>query len=461
MFGTIASRFNDDGVTALFHHLKTRAVGRRAWRPPTACCAPVAGRTSTRRRRSSLPPAPVPGRDRRDGPRLPRRHRPPGRRGPPVRAGGRGAAPKPSGGASTAASWASWPPRSTHERDPRAGASSRSGTDLALARCFDQVGRRPTASWHGRRRRALWRTSLSGTRIPGWPCPGSTSTASWSAGCAPSTSRATSPSPPGSSPSSGRARTRPGCSPARVTPSGPTAASTCWPRDSRPPGCPPAFDSVTLYGFDPDERPDIYGKIGTSGVSIATLDDMKALFDGFDLCDPTTSVSMTINGPAPTILAMFLNTAIDQRLDRLAVRAGPRGHRGRGDGHRGRGAPDGAGHGAGRHPEGGPGSEHLHLLDRVLPRGDGRHAGVVHRAPGAQLLLGVDLRLPHRRSRGQPDHPAGLHPGQRLHLRRVLPGPRHGRRRLRAESLLLLLERHGSRVHGASGGWPAGSGPSP
>jgi len=78
-----------------------------------------------------------------------------------------------------------------------------------------------------------------------------------------------------------------------------------------------AFDSVTLYGRDPDERPDIYGRIGTSGVSIATLDDMQALFDGFDLCDPTTSVSMTINGPAPTILAMFLNTAVDQRLGRF------------------------------------------------------------------------------------------------------------------------------------------------
>src|SRR5690606_3008277 len=63
---------------------------------------------------------------------------------------------------------------------------------------------------------------------------------------------------------------------------------------------------------DPDERPDIYGKIGTSGVSVATLDDMKLLFDGFDLVDPTTSVSMTINGPAPAVLAMFLNTAIDQ-----------------------------------------------------------------------------------------------------------------------------------------------------
>ena len=73
-----------------------------------------------------------------------------------------------------------------------------------------------------------------------------------------------------------------------------------------------AFDSVTLYGRDPDERPDVYGKVGTSGVSIATLDDMKALYAGFDLASPTTSVSMTINGPAPTILAFFLNTAIDQ-----------------------------------------------------------------------------------------------------------------------------------------------------
>ncbi|HLH59965.1 MAG TPA: fused isobutyryl-CoA mutase/GTPase IcmF, partial [Streptosporangiaceae bacterium] len=76
-----------------------------------------------------------------------------------------------------------------------------------------------------------------------------------------------------------------------------------------------AFDSVTLYGRDPDLRPDIYGKVGTSGVSIATVEDMKVLYSGFDLCDPSTSVSMTINGPAPAILAMFLNTAIDQRLD--------------------------------------------------------------------------------------------------------------------------------------------------
>lgn len=76
-----------------------------------------------------------------------------------------------------------------------------------------------------------------------------------------------------------------------------------------------AFDSVTLYGHDPEERPDIYGKIGTSGVSICTLDDVKTLYSGFDLKAPNNSVSMTINGPAPMMLAMFLNTAIDQQID--------------------------------------------------------------------------------------------------------------------------------------------------
>jgi methylmalonyl-CoA mutase len=78
-----------------------------------------------------------------------------------------------------------------------------------------------------------------------------------------------------------------------------------------------AFDSVTLYGNNPDLRPDIYGKVGNSGVSIATLDDMKVLYSGFDLTAPNNSVSMTINGPAPTILAMFMNTAIDQQLDKF------------------------------------------------------------------------------------------------------------------------------------------------
>ncbi len=77
-----------------------------------------------------------------------------------------------------------------------------------------------------------------------------------------------------------------------------------------------AFDSVTLYGEDPAHRPDIYGKVGNSGVSIATVDDAKKLYSGFDLCDPKTSVSMTINGPAPMLLAFFMNTAIDQQCEK-------------------------------------------------------------------------------------------------------------------------------------------------
>ncbi|WP_270180407.1 fused isobutyryl-CoA mutase/GTPase IcmF [Alkalihalobacillus sp. CinArs1] len=83
-----------------------------------------------------------------------------------------------------------------------------------------------------------------------------------------------------------------------------------------------AFDSVTLYGEDPDYRPDIYGKVGESGVSICTLDDMKKLYAGFDLCAPSTSVSMTINGPAPIILAMFMNTAIEQQVQRFEEKEG-------------------------------------------------------------------------------------------------------------------------------------------
>ncbi len=83
-----------------------------------------------------------------------------------------------------------------------------------------------------------------------------------------------------------------------------------------------AFDSVTLYGEDPDPRPDILGKVGTSGVSVCTLADVKALYDGFDLCSPNTSVSMTVNGPAPVMLAMYLNAAMDQQEERFAQREG-------------------------------------------------------------------------------------------------------------------------------------------
>ncbi len=83
-----------------------------------------------------------------------------------------------------------------------------------------------------------------------------------------------------------------------------------------------AYDSVTLYGCDPDIRPDIYGKIGTSGVSICTLDDVKVVYDGFDLCAASTSVSMTINGPGPMMLAMFFNAAIDQEVDKFKAKNG-------------------------------------------------------------------------------------------------------------------------------------------
>ena len=89
-------------------------------------------------------------------------------------------------------------------------------------------------------------------------------------------------------------------------------------RDAKAARLSTAFDSVTLYGWDPDERPDIYGKVGNSGVSICTLEDMKALYDGFDLVSPNTSVSMTINGPAPIMLAFFLNTAMDQELEKFS-----------------------------------------------------------------------------------------------------------------------------------------------
>jgi methylmalonyl-CoA mutase cobalamin-binding domain/chain len=122
------------------------------------------------------------------------------------------------------------------------------------------------------------------------------------------------PSPPGSSRSSATTRTRRACSPARATPSAPTAASSCSRRGSRPPACPPRSTRSPSTGATPT-APRHLRQGRHSGVSIATLDDMKELYSGFDLCDPTTSVSMTINGPAPTILAMFLNTVIDQRLD--------------------------------------------------------------------------------------------------------------------------------------------------
>jgi methylmalonyl-CoA mutase len=200
-----------------------------------------------------------------------------------------------------------------------------------------------------------------------------------------------------------------------------------------------AFDSVTLYGCDPDERPDIYGKVGNSGVSIATLEDMKALYDGFDLCSPSTSVSMTINGPAPIILAMYLNTAMDQQLAKFA-------------------------HQNQRQPT-------EQEIDRIsawalenirgtvqadiLKEDQGQNTCIFstefalkHRPPHSQFLLGVDLGLSHRRGRRQPDLAARVHALQRLYFRRGLPRSRHAHRRFRAQPVVLLLQRHGSGIHG-------------
>ena len=189
---------------------------------------------------------------------------------------------------------------------------------------------------------------------------------------------------------------------------------------------------MTLYGRDPDERPDIYGKVGTSGVSVATLDDMKELYDGFDLLDPTTSVCMTINGPAPTVLAFFLNTAMDQARER------------------------------GLDPEEALRTVRGTVQADILKEDQGQNTCLFStefslrcmadiqewfiEKRGPQLLLGLHLRLPHRRGRGEPHQPARVHPRQRLHLRRGLPRARHGHRRLRAEPVLLLLQRHGPGV---------------
>ena len=194
-----------------------------------------------------------------------------------------------------------------------------------------------------------------------------------------------------------------------------------------------AFDSVTLYGCDPDERPDIYGKIGNSGVSIATLDDMKVLYAGFDLCAPTTSVSMTINGPAPIMLAMFFNTAIDQQIDKFATDNGRQPTEDEAEKIREWTLSTVRGTVQADILKEDQGQNTCIFSHRVRAEDDGRHPGVLRPQPGAQLLLGVDLRLPHRRGRRQPDHPAGLHAGQRLHLRRVLSGARHAHRRLRAQ----------------------------
>ena len=252
-----------------------------------------------------------------------------------------------------------------------------------------------------------------------------------------------------------------------------------------------AFDSVTLYGRDPDLRPDIHGKVGNSGVSVCSLDDAKRLYSGFDLCDPSTSVSMTINGPAPMVLAFFLNAAIDQRCEKHIREHGLEGEvervlKARWDEqglprpvYRGE-LPEGN-NGLGLLLLGCTGDEVLdgptysRLAAEALSQVRGTVQADILKEDQAQntcifstefalRLMGdvqahfidhrvrnfysVHQRIPHRRSRRQPHHAAGLHAGQWLYLCGVLPQPGHGHQCLRSQPELLLLQRHRSGIRG-------------
>ena len=206
-----------------------------------------------------------------------------------------------------------------------------------------------------------------------------------------------------------------------------------------------AFDSVTLYGNDPDPRPDIYGKVGNSGVSIATLDDMKVLYSGFDLCAPNNSVSMTINGPAPTMLAMFMNTAIDQQLDKFAQDNG-------------------------REPTDDEAAKiRAWTLSTVrgtvqadiLKEDQGQNTCIFSTEFCLKVMGDIQEYFVHHNVKnfysvsisGYHIAEAGANPisqlaftlVQRLHVRRGVPRARHAHRRFRAEPVVLLQLRHGSR----------------
>jgi len=318
VFGTIASRFNDDGTTALYHRLEAELIGKGLVVGDGLLPASAA-RTSTRA--SAIVPS--------------ERHRYLAEIAASVR-GYHATSARLAAEARQAQQVAAVVALAV-DRQVEVTALAELAAELDAAR--DPEGRRLLEEWDALRATmvvdddrtgsdgdepspALWRTSLSGTRIPRVALPRVTEHGElvrW----------LRSEQLPGRFPFTAGVfpfkRTEE--DPARMFAGEGDAFRTNRRFHLLAEGQPAtrlstAFDSVTLYGFDPDERPDIYGKIGTAGVSIATLDDMKALFDGFDLCDPTTSVSMTINGPAPTILAMFLNAAVDQRLGRFEAEHG-------------------------------------------------------------------------------------------------------------------------------------------
>ncbi len=321
VFGTIASRFNDDGVTALFHRLKGRTGDRRAGGRRRGAGPGVRPTVDPGVAHRSRPSASVSGRDRRDRGRVttPTTDRlvTEARRSEQVTAAVAEAERRgiDSGDLGQLAA------QLEAEQDPEARRLLEEWEALRADLSFDGQG--PDDPTEGTDQGPTrWRTSLSGSRIPRVALPRFSEHGELVRWLRAEHLPGHFPFTAGVFPFK-----REGEDPARMFAGEGDAFRTNRRFHLLAEGQPAtrlstAFDSVTLYGFDPDERPDIYGKIGTSGVSIATLDDMKALFDGFDLCDPTTSVSMTINGPAPTILAMFLNTAVDQRLDRIGSEQG-------------------------------------------------------------------------------------------------------------------------------------------
>jgi methylmalonyl-CoA mutase len=318
VFGTIASRFNDDGVTALFHRLKDLLVAQGLV-ATEGVLAPAGGRRSTRAA------AIIPAHRRRYLAEIAETvegyHAESGRLADEARRAEQVAATLALGGSRgiDTGGLAALADDIDKERDPEGRRLLEDWEALRSTLTFDHDDPEPDGSEPDRPpgRPALWRTSLSGSRISRVALPRVSEHGELVRWLRAEHLPGHFPFTAGVFPFK-----REGEDPARMFAGEGDAFRTNRRFHLLAEGQPAtrlstAFDSVTLYGFDPDERPDIYGKIGTSGVSIATLDDMKALFDGFDLCDPATSVSMTINGPAPTILAMFLNTAIDQRIDRL------------------------------------------------------------------------------------------------------------------------------------------------
>ena len=441
-------------TTASPRSTSTSAAARRA-RPADqrGHAAPVAGRTSSKVA-AIVPPRPgaVPRRDRR------------GRAGPPRPHGGAGrprcARLQQLEGARDLLAERGVP---TTDLDAALADDVEAELDDDTRALLDGVardGRRPSPATPTRAAPPCGGSRCRARRCPAWPSPATTTRASCSASCARRTCPGRFPFTAGVFPFK-----RDGEDPARMFAGEGDAFRTNRRFHLLAEGQPAtrlstAFDSVTLYGFDPDERPDIFGKVGNAGVSIATLDDMEVLYAGFDLCDPSTSVSMTINGPAPTILAMFLNTAIDQQLALFAEREGRAPTAEEAETVRAttlrkvRGTVQAD---ILKEDQG----QNTCILSTEFALGlmaDVQEWFVEHEV--RQLLLRVDQRLPHRRSGREPPHPARLHARQRLHLRGGLPGRRAWPSTTSPPTCRSSSPTGWTRSTPCSVGWPGASGPS-